>query len=227
MELVHEAAVGVLAPLDVIDAAVDRLPGHVEPRVSGRPQGHHLADGHREVGVVPLGQVSPAALLVLGVDDQLDGLAELFPELRPPRHAVALGQKERGKPVAVHGPVTGGRRIVDEAAPLRVGQQVVHTSADLLAVGPSSRRAAVGHERQPGQGADGHVAAVVGGAERAVVVLPRGEELQSPVNGPVGRGRDQLGGGLFRIGLLTGRSAGQPRGRQGGHQGQPACSKNG
>ena len=50
-EHVPEAAVGVLAAADVADRAVDRLAGHEEPGVSRRPQGHHLANGDRDVGV--------------------------------------------------------------------------------------------------------------------------------------------------------------------------------
>ncbi len=68
---VHEAAVGVLAALDVVDAAVDRLVGHEQAGVPRGPQGHHLADGDRDVGVAPLRLIAPAALVVLRVDDQV------------------------------------------------------------------------------------------------------------------------------------------------------------
>ena len=74
--------------------------------------------------------IAPAAFLVLRIDDQLDGQAELVAEVRALGHAVALGQEERGEAVAVHRSLGRRRRLDDEAAGLGVGQQVVDGPLD-------------------------------------------------------------------------------------------------
>ena len=55
------------------------------------------------------------------------------------------------------------------------------------------------------------------GAERAVVVLPRGEPAQALVDGPLGRRRDHLRALLLGV-LLLGRGAGRQGGRQAGER---------
>ena len=72
----------------------------------------------------------------------------------------------------------------------------------LLAVRPAARRAAGRHERHAGQSAHRHVAAVPAGAERAVLVLARGQQRQPAIDGLAGGGRDQLGAGLFRLAMI-------------------------
>src|SRR5690606_21062662 len=47
LELVLEAAVGVLAPADVVHRAIDGLLRNLDPRVARRAQTHDLADRHR------------------------------------------------------------------------------------------------------------------------------------------------------------------------------------
>jgi len=61
-----------------------------------------LTNGDRKVGVALDGLVTPAALIVLCVDNQLDGLPQLLTDLFTHRHAVDLGKEQRGKSVAIH-----------------------------------------------------------------------------------------------------------------------------
>src|SRR5205823_3938407 len=60
--LVAEATfVQVLAALDILHAAADVFGRHGEAGVPRRPQCHDLADRHRDIGVVALRAVAPAA----------------------------------------------------------------------------------------------------------------------------------------------------------------------
>ena len=131
------------------------------------------------------GIIAPAAFLVLRIDDQLDGQAELVAEFRALGHAVALGQEERGEAVAVHRPVGRRRRLDDEAAGLGVGQQVVDGPFDALAVRSAAGRASARHEGHAAQAADGGIAALGPQAEAAVVVLPARPATGAPGRWPV------------------------------------------
>ena len=95
--------------------AFDRLLGDVEPGVARRAEGVDLADGHGEVGVVRDRLVTPAPLVVLGVDDQPDGLLELLADLGPVGHAVGFGEEEGAEAVGVHRAVGGGAGDGDES----------------------------------------------------------------------------------------------------------------
>ena len=55
------------------DRLIQRLFGNANPRVPGGAQGMHLRRSHRDVRVQRLGLVAPAAGLILGVEDHLDG----------------------------------------------------------------------------------------------------------------------------------------------------------
>ncbi len=167
-----------------------------------------MTDGHREVGVVADREVAPSALVVLGGDDELDGLAELFPELRAPGHPVALGQKQHREGVPVHRSAAGGRRVDDQSALLGAAQEVVDAPVDRGAVGAAARRVAGGQEGQSAKPANGHVAAVAACAEGAVVlVLPGGQECQPIADRLVGLRRNQPGCRRFRIWWLAQRGA--------------------
>ena len=111
-EHVHEAAVGVLAALEVLDRSGRSFRWARRGRRSGPPAGPSPGRRDRDVGVAALRLVAPAALAVLRVDDQLDGLGQLLAELGPRRHAITLGQKHawrsRGRTSAVAG--VAGRR---------------------------------------------------------------------------------------------------------------------
>ena len=132
--LIHETSVGILAALHVLDALVDGVLGDENARVARRSQGHDLADRRRDVGITPLGKISPSSFLVLGIDDQIDCQLEFFANIGPLRHAVHFGQKQRGETVTVHRVVLamlGGRN-----QPRRIGacQDVLHRHFDLPAV---------------------------------------------------------------------------------------------
>ena len=114
--LVSEAAVGVLALANIVHGLVDGFLGHLDAGVAGRAQGHDLADGDGNIGVVGDGVVAPAALVVLGTLDERAGLDERFMDASGERslaaaggHAVHLAEEERGEAVAVHGAVGGIR----------------------------------------------------------------------------------------------------------------------
>ena len=66
LEHVAEAAVGILRLLDVANAGVDGLLGHVEAGVPRGPQGVDLADRHRQVGVAADRLVRASPLVILG-----------------------------------------------------------------------------------------------------------------------------------------------------------------
>ena len=202
--------------LDVFDAAIDRLARHEQAGVARGTQGHDLANRHRNVGVASLRLIAPAPFAVLRVDDQVDRLGKLFADVGPHRHAVGLGQKQRGEAVAVHRAVAAGVGHVDEPALLRIGQDEVDAAIDVRPVGTASGRAAGRHERHAGQPANGHVAAIAAGAKRAFVVLPAGQQGQAPVDGACGGGRDQVDGRFFRVGLCACQPRPGAEDRQGG-----------
>ena len=195
-EHVAEAAVfGVLALADVGDRAVDGFLGHRDPGVAGRPQGHDLGDGHGDVRVVGLGVVPPAALVVLGVDDEPDGLEQHVADPRVAGHAVHLPEKQRPVAVAVHRPVGGLGR---QQPRLRgVGEHEPQRRLDLRAVLPPPRQVAVGHERQRRDRGDPHVAAVAVGPEAAVGSLQTRQLRQPRVDTS-----PRVGGDLDKVDLL-------------------------
>ena len=133
---------------------------------------------------MPLRLVAPAALVVLRVDDQLHGGVELFAQLGPRGHAVALGQKHRGEAVAVHRPVADRAGLDDESALLGSWPAGNRPRGDLRAVRPPAGRAARGHQRHARQRRDRRVAPQAGRAEGAVVVLMRETRNSVPARSP-------------------------------------------
>ena len=137
-----------------------------------------------------------------------DRLGQLFANVLPGRHAVALGQKQRGKTVAIHRTVAAGGGDVDESALLRVGKDEFDAAFDIGAVRAAARRAAGGQKGHAGQSADGDVATEASRTKRSFFFLLGGQPGQPALDGG-GRGRShQLDGRLFRIGLL--RPVSQP-----------------
>ena len=208
LELVLEAAVGVLAAADVLDSAVDGGLGDLDAGVAGGAEGHDLADGDRDGGIVGEGIVAPAALLVLGLLDEADGLDEALVEsvgqggvAAAGGHAVDLAEEEGGEAVPVHGAVGGVAG--DEAALVAVGEDVLGALGDVLAVAAPAREVAVGHEGDAGEGGDGDVLAEATVAEAAVGDLLGGEGLEALLDG----GR-QLGGDLVDGGVVLGGGGG-------------------
>ena len=163
-------------------------------------EGHHLAHRHADVGGRdPFGLIAPAAFFILRVNDEFDGLGQFFPQFGPRRHAVTLGQERGSEAVSVHGAL-GHRRggLGDETALLRAGQQVVDRAGHVLAIGAAAGRRAGAHEGHAAQSGNGHIAAQRAGAERAVVVLPRGQPGQAFVDRPMRGRRDQRRRRLLR-----------------------------
>ena len=225
--LVSEPSVGVLAASDVPYGFVDDGGVNMEPGVAGRAQGHHLADGDADVGVVGDGVVAPASLVVLRAFDESDGLDERFVDAAgalvvgsAAGHAVDLAEEERREPVAVHRTVGG--LVGDEPGVGDVVEYVVEPSFDGVAVGPAVGEIAVGHESDARERGDGDVAPEPPAAERPVLVLERGEGLESVVDGLVELWCDLVGHGVVfggRVAVGPSRGVGLLRERGGGECG--------
>lgn len=95
---------------------------------------------------------------------------------------ITLGQKERGKSVAVHRTVAAGIGHVDETALLGIRQDKVDTALDIAAVAPTSGRTTAGKKRHAGRRGNRDVAAVAPQAKRAVLVLPRAQQVEPALN---------------------------------------------
>ena len=178
---------------------VDGLLGDEDAGVPGGAQRVDLADGDGEVGVVASGLVAPAALAVLGVDDEPDGLFELFADLGASGHAVGFGQEERAEPVTVHRHVVARCGGSHQARAAGVVEDVLEGSVNGLAVGAAAWAGAGGHHRQRGQAGDRDVAAIRARAVRTVGVLTPGEPGEAGLDRFLGFGCDLVGraGGDF------------------------------
>ena len=112
----------------------------------------------------PVGRrvVPPAALVVLRLDDQVDGLLGDLLHLLVAGHAVDLREGERGHAVAVHVAAAGADEVAVVAG---AGEQVADALGDDLAVVALVGDVAVGHEREQREAGDRGV------APRAVRVL--------------------------------------------------------
>ena len=154
---VAEAAVGVLAGDDVVARLLEHVVRHAHPRRLRRQQAVQLPDRDRHVRVVRHRLVAPAALLVLRLLRQRDGLSQhgedaLFHGviLRP---GVRLGKKKHPEPVAVHRPL---RRVGrEETAALRAGEDQFEALVHFPLVRPAVGRAAGLEERDAAERCDG------------------------------------------------------------------------
>src|SRR5262245_46484624 len=200
-DLVTEAAVGVLALLDVVDALFAHVVGHVNARVASGPQPHDVADRDRQVGIALLRRIAPAASIVLALAGELDRGAQLVTdgrvEIAPVRHAVDLREEQGRKAVAVH-VVLAEVRLRNVAGFLYALGDELDASIDLLAERPLSGRTATAHKRQAGKAAHGDTPLITAVAKRPLIGprkhLPLAQPGKAAVNGLLGLGRDHLGG---------------------------------
>ena len=216
---VAEAPVlGVLAAAHVADGAVDGFFGNADPGVAGAAQRHDLGDGDRQVRVVGLGMVAPAALVVLAIDDQPNGADERGADLggvdARGRAAVDLAEKQRRVAVAVHRSVAGVGG--EQARLVGVGQHELQGALHRFAAGPAAGQVAVGQQRQARDGGDAHVPTVAPAAETAIVALHRRQPREAALDGSAGGGRHLFEGGrgLGALGRGRHRGHGQRRGQQ-------------
>ena len=133
LQHVAEAAVGVLAPLHVLGRSGRWFRWARTGRRSARPAGpspRTRSRGCRRRARSRL--IAPAALLVLRVDDQLDGLGQFLAAVRAAATCRSTRPgtwwRSRGR---TSGPWLARRRTRDEAALLGVGQQIIDRPVEL------------------------------------------------------------------------------------------------
>ena len=176
LKQIAETAVAVLALLDVVDGPIDRFLGHVNPCVMGSSQGQELRHRDGKIGIAGLGKITPAALLVLRLDDELYRQFDLLFDIVLGRGLLALGQEHQGEGMPVH-----GRRLVtvlgtDQPVFLHASQDVGEALRQGIAIGPLARLAAGGHHGAADESSHGNMPSVDIRAVGTVVVLAGGEE---------------------------------------------------
>src|SRR5262249_19497455 len=105
----HRPGAADLAGFDILRAFFRNAFRHLEAGVASGSQGHDLTHRYRNVRLFLKRAIPPAALTVLASDNELhrpvECLADLAGQFFVRHHAVALGEEERTKAVAVHRPL--------------------------------------------------------------------------------------------------------------------------
>lgn len=194
-EVLHvpEPTVGVLARTHIPRGVVDRGLRDLDAGVARAAQGHDLADGDGDVGVVGHGVVAPSAFVVLARNDQLDrthqGVADA---VVVPVHAIDLAEEQRGETVAIH----GAMRLVGDQQPClgRVRENKVQRLLDLLGEVAAARHVSVGHEGDGTEARDADMLAKPTLAERAIGLLLSPQVLEALAHRLLEPRRDLIGG---------------------------------
>lgn len=194
-EVLHvpEPAIGVLARTHIPRGIVDRGLRDLDARVARAAQGHDLADGHGDIGVVGHGVVAPSAFVVLARNDQLDrahqGVADT---VVVPVHAIDLAEEQGGEAVAIHGAVG---LVGDQQSCLgRVRENEVQRLLDLLCEVAATRHISVGHVGDGAEARDTDMLAEPTLAERAIGLLLSPQVLEALAHRFLELRRDLIGG---------------------------------
>jgi ComEC/Rec2-related protein len=216
-EILHvsEAAIGVLTRPDITNRIVDRRLRHLDAGVARAAKRYHLADRHRNVGVVGNRVVPPATFVILGSDDELDGSDE---RVANPVvllvHAVDLAQEQRRKTMPIHRAMS---LVGDKQT--RLGRVLEHKTKRLLnrlREVAASREVSVRHHRDRAKARHAHVVSKATLAEGAIGLLLPAQVLESLAHsllksrGDLRLARRVLGADLSTNGGTSGR-----RGRAG------------
>ncbi len=147
---VADAAIGVLAPIDVILGLLDHLAANRDACVAATAKTLDLGDcGAAFVEVVAFfgGHIAPATGRCLGVAAELNGsrqnIDQFFPPIEQAFFAENLGQEQHRKAVPVGVPGIG-LRVADQAIAARLADDEVSRSGNLTSVRSLGRCAAAG-----------------------------------------------------------------------------------
>ena len=173
--------------MHVLDRALDRALRHLRAVEARGAKRHQRPPRAARVGVARVGRVAPAAVVplvlldVLRVEDYLDRLGEQLVDLRLAllgHHSGDLGEEQRRDGVRVHLAVAD---LAEVARVVVVAYHVVERAVNELAVLRVTRNVPRGKARHSGERRNRHGFAVLSG-ERAVVLLCREKELESPLD---------------------------------------------